>query len=232
MALAAAKQTALEAKLYSLTMPVSGAWSTEAREAALARVIAMGLPTRRDEYWRYTDPRVLFGAHAPFAAVFDNDEKPLFDSLDRLKIVFVDGVFDVKASDSLDAEGIEIVRLSECMQADIHWAKDVYGVLEARGQNPVPRPLAALNTAFASDGICVRVTGQVTKPISMIYLHKSEVSDAILHHVVKVEKGGSATIWKTVRLRRGSTSALKSTLRMVARCTISARKAGIMNDAQ
>lgn len=194
MALAAAIQTALDAKLSSLTMPSGGAWATEARAAAMDRLSAMGLPSRRDEYWRYTDPRGLIETQTPHAALFDNDEEPLFGALDRFKIVFVDGVFDAKASDSFEHEGIEIVRLSECMQADIHWAKDVYGVLEARGQAPVARPLAALNTAFATDGICVRITGQVSRPISLIYLHNSEVSDAILHHVIKVEKGASATI--------------------------------------
>jgi Fe-S cluster assembly protein SufD len=54
-----------------------------------------GLPTRRDEYWKYTDPSTLTQGAAPKAAVFhDTDEKPLFDGIDRLKIVFVDGVFD------------------------------------------------------------------------------------------------------------------------------------------
>jgi Fe-S cluster assembly protein SufD len=32
--------------------------------------------------------------------------------------------------------------------------------------------------------------GKVAKPVSLIYLHKSETSDAILHHLVKVEDGG------------------------------------------
>ena len=58
------------------------------------------------------------------------------------------------------------------MAQDIHWAKEVYGVLEARGQTPVERPFAALNTAFASDGIVIRVTGKVSRPVSFMYLHE------------------------------------------------------------
>ena len=84
------------------------------------------------------------------AAVFADDEPLLFDEFDRLKIVFVDGVFSPEQSDELSLEGVTIDRLEDICCKDIHWAKDLYGVLEARGQVPVQRPLAALNTAFAS----------------------------------------------------------------------------------
>lgn len=194
MALPAAKQSAIEDRVASLTMPDGVAWANEARQAALARLMAQGLPTRRDEYWRYTDPKLLVSGETPSAALFENSEAPVFGDLDRLKIVFVDGVYDADASDDISLEGIEVERLSECMTKDIHWAKELYGVLEQQGQTPVERPLAALNTAFATDGVCIRVTGVVTKPISFVYLHKSTTSDAILHHLVRVEKGGSATI--------------------------------------
>jgi Fe-S cluster assembly protein SufD len=106
-------------------------------------------------------------------------------------------VFDAAASDQLSAEGIEIERLSDAMRRDIHWAREVYGVLEARGQRPVARPFAALNTATATDGIVIRATGKVVRPVHLIYLHRSETSDATLHHVVKVEKGAELTLLET-----------------------------------
>jgi len=58
----------------------------------------------------------------------------------------------------------------------------------------VARPFAALNTAFAADGVLIRATGKAAKPVSLVYLHGSETSDAILHHVVKVEPGASLTL--------------------------------------
>ncbi len=194
MALPATKQTATDLRLESLSVPEGGAWATDARHNALSRVRAMGLPHRRDEYWKFTDPAQLVTATPKRAAVFDNDEQPLYEAIDRLKVVFIDGVFDADLSDNLDLEGVEIERLSECMKSDIHWARDVYGVLETSGQTPVQRPLAALNTAFATDGICIRVTGKASKPVSLIYLHKSESSDATLHHVVKLDEGADLTI--------------------------------------
>ncbi|UWS01712.1 SufB/SufD family protein [Phaeobacter inhibens] len=187
------KQSETEARLAALTMPEGGCL-TEARKAALSRVQTLGLPSRRDEYWKYTRPDTLTAAEAPRAAVFDAGEAPMFSEFDRIKIVFVDGVFDADASDELALEGISIDRIADICAKDIHWAKDLYGVLEARGQTPVARPLAALNTAFAQDGVAIRVTGTPSKPVSLIYRHASEDSDAILHHVIRVESGATATI--------------------------------------
>lgn len=187
------KSDVTTARLAALTLP-GGVWVAPARAAALARVRAMGLPGRRDEYWRYTDPAGLIGA-APKAAVFDpSDEPEVFGGIDRLKIVFVDGQFDPDASDDPSLTGVEITRLAAVQSLDIHWAQGLYGVLEARGQNPVARPLAALNTAFATDGLLIRVTGRASRPVSIIYLHASDSSDAILHHCIKLESGAELTL--------------------------------------
>jgi Fe-S cluster assembly protein SufD len=155
----------------------------------------MGLPTKRDEYWRYTDPASLVAAQAPAAKVFDaNDEAPVFGGIDRVTLVFVDGVFDPAQSDDPVMAGVEIERLSQVGARDIHWARDLYGVLETRGQTPVQRPLATMNTAFATDGVLIRATGKAAKPVALVYIHSSETSDAILHHCIKLEEGAELTL--------------------------------------
>ena len=194
MALPAPKQDVTDARLAAMTLPEGGVWARSAREDALARVMAMGLPTPRDEYWKYTNPTSLVAAAAPEAALHENDAIPLYDGFDWLIVVFVDGSFDAEASDDLTLEGVEIERLSDVTQMDIHWAKDLYGVLETNGQKPVERPMAALNTAYATDGLVIRATGQVAKPIALIYKHESTTSDAILHHVIRVEEGADLTL--------------------------------------
>ena len=195
MALTQARLDATSARLASLRMPDSAAWAASARKDALERLNAMGLPERRDEYWRFTRPDTLNAVEVVPAAPHDSsDETPVFGEIDRLKVVFRDGAFDPAASDDLALEGLEIERLADASQRDIHWAKDIYGVLEARGQNPVQRPFAAMNTAFATDGVVIRATGKVSKPVSLIYLHEDDASDAILHFVIKVEEGASLTV--------------------------------------
>lgn len=192
MAEAALSQTPIQERLSVLDLPTGG-WSEAARRDALSRVTEMGLPDRRDEYWKYTRPDTLVQATPVPAALFDNDEAPVFGGMDCVSIVFVDGVFDAEASDDLTAGGVSIERLAE-VKTDIHWARDIYGVLESNGQKPVARPLAALNTAFAPDGVLIHVTGKAEKPINLQYRHASPTSDAILHHVIKLDAGADVTI--------------------------------------
>ena len=195
MGLPQAKQNATEARLGRLSLPDGAAWAVRAREDALSRFKAMGLPGPRDEYWRFTRPDALNAPEAPEAALFDmSGEPPAFDKIDTLQLVFRDGVFDADASDDLALEGLEIERLATASSTDIHWAKDLYGVLEARGQSPVHRPFAALNSAFATDGVVVRATGKVSKPVQFSYLHEKTDSDAILHFVVRVEEEAELTL--------------------------------------
>jgi Fe-S cluster assembly protein SufD len=195
MALPKVKQDATDARLAALGPVDGGGWLGAARKAAVARVADMGLPTRRDEYWKYTNPADLVAVEPASAAVFDaGDEAPMFDDVDAVKVVFVDGVFDADASDDLTLAGVEIDRLANAGAADIHWAKDLYGALETRGQTPVARPLAALNTAYATDGLLIRATGKAEKPLRLVYLHQDTDSDATLHHVIKVEEGAELTV--------------------------------------
>ncbi|GAA0303681.1 SufB/SufD family protein [Rhodovulum strictum] len=194
MGLPQAKLTATEARLAALAMPEAPGWTRLGRLGARARLEAMGLPGRRDEYWRFTNPADLVTPAPVPAAVFEPSENPVFHAMDRLRLVFVDGVFDAAASDDPALAGVEITRLAEAQALDIHWAAELYGTLEARGQEPVERPMAALNTAFATDGVLIRATGRAEKPVNLIYLHKSDTSDAILHHVIRIEPGADLTV--------------------------------------
>ena len=194
MALAQAKSEALAARTDGLSVGGSG-WLGAARRDAQARLSAMGLPSKRDEYWRYTDPASLTQATPVPAALFDaGDEPPAFDGIVALRLVFVDGVFDAAQSDDPALAGVEITHLSQADGVDIHWAREVYGVLEARGQVPVQRPLATLNTAYATEGFLIRATARAERPVSLVYHHNSTTSDAMLHHCIKVEKGAELTI--------------------------------------
>ena len=193
MALDDRKRSATEERLAAMQVPDVGC-TAAARAAALDRLRAMGLPQGRDEYWKFTRPDTLVQAEPPRAAVLRHDEAWMFDAVDRLRIFFVDGVYSPELSDDLSLEGIEIDRLEDVCCTHDHWAEDLYGTLEAAGQTPVERPLAALNTAFAGDGVTIRVTGRPSRPINLVYTHESETSDVFLHHVLRIEEGAEATI--------------------------------------
>lgn len=194
MAVTNPKFEVVDTLLTAYGTPDGAKWAMVARENAAKSLRKMGVPVKRDEYWKYTNPTDLTALPAPKAALFTSTDKPMFDSIDRLKVIFVDGVFDAEQSDDLSLEGVEIETLADAFNKDIHWAKDVFGVLEANGQNPVDRPLAALNTAVATQGLVIRATSTASKPIAIRYIHSSEASDAMVHHVIKVDAGVTLTV--------------------------------------
>ncbi|SHE73281.1 Fe-S cluster assembly protein SufD [Litoreibacter ascidiaceicola] len=190
-----ASKIAADPRLDGLTVPAGG-WPTAARSSALMRLQTMGLPVKRDEYWRYTDPSALV-CEAPLPCDPLQTSTPIFGTVDKTRLVFVDGVFDADQSDAPELAGVEITRLFEVNDLDLHWAQGLYGKLEEAGQSPVARPLAALNTAQATEGMLVRVTGKPEKPLHISYRQSSKTSEAILHHVIKVEAGAELTLLET-----------------------------------
>ena len=174
--------------------PFASSWANDIRSAALVTYKRFGAPSKRDEYWKYTNPNKLTIIPTEPAALFSNDETPMFSNIDRVKIVFVDGVLDLNQSDDLMLEGAIIETLADATSKDIHWARDLFGTLEKNGQKPVKRPLAALNTAMAEQGLVIRITDKCKKPLAIRYIHNSETSDALVHNIVKVEKNAEFTL--------------------------------------
>ncbi len=171
MAVPALKLDGAGALLAAWPEPAGEAgWARAARARAARRLAERGAPVRRDEYWKFTDPSGLIALPAAPAALLATEETPVFDSVDALRLVFVDGVFAPELSDAGAQDGMELQPLGEALRSDIHWAREVFGVLEARGQDPVDRPLASLNTARAVEGMVIRVTGKPRKPVSLVYL--------------------------------------------------------------
>jgi len=174
--------------------PNGATWANNIRSEALVAFNDFGVPTKRDEYWKYTNPQKLTMIPTEPAALFSNDEPQMFESIDRVKIVFVDGILDLSQSDDLILEGATIETLVDATSKDIHWAKDLFGSLEKNGQKPVKRPLAALNTAMAAEGLVIRITDKCKKPLAIRYIHNSETSDALVHNIIKIESNAQFTL--------------------------------------
>ena len=201
MALPKAKQELTDRTLAEMRAPSGGAWIKEARQAARQRVAILGMPVRKDEYWRFTDPEAWTIAEPRFDTKTETSD--IFDEAKPLSLVFVDGVFDADASDELSMEGVSIELLSQAAEADLHWAKPIYGALEAASNEakrrdgaalfkPVPRPLAALNTAIAAEGVLIHATGKAPRPIRLSY--RSNGGQSVLHNIVKVDEDAEVTI--------------------------------------
>ncbi|WP_323717518.1 SufB/SufD family protein [Paracoccus aminovorans] len=206
---------ALSARLAALDLP-RGGFTRPAREDAAQRLQAMGLPGPRDEYWRYTDPAPFNAAQLPALEIAPGPTT-LFTGIDRLNLVFVDGRFDAAASDPLAGEGLSIESLAQADAAADHWAAGLYGQLEAAGQIPVRRPFAALNTLAARDGVLIRVTGKVSRPVHVTYRRTAADADVHLHHVLLLEDGAELTLLETGEIGARSNVVIEADLGRGAR---------------
>lgn len=172
------------------------AWASAARAAARDRFLAMGAPVRRDEYWKYTDPAALTAPLAPageIAAAAVAEAGPLpFAEAGAALFVFANGRLCPELSQH-GVDGAEVLSLGRALGADISFAKPIFGVLEAAGHEKVARPLAALNTALATEGLAIRVSENLARPLHIRQVQAGDGA-ALLHHVVRVESGASATI--------------------------------------
>ncbi len=194
MAVAAVKIDGAEALLAAHAAPAGeAAWAGAARERAARRLAERGAPVRRDEYWRFTDPAELVVQPAPAVAPAEAGVEA-FEAVERLRLVFVDGVFAPELSDAPELAGVEIRPLGEVLRTDIHWARDLFGVLEGLGQDPVDRPLATLNTARAGEGVVIRATAKAARPVHLVYLRRAEASDVLVRHLVRVDAGAEFTL--------------------------------------
>lgn len=200
-----AKADALAARLAGLAVDRSG-WAGAARGGAADRLAAMGLPGRRDEYWRYTDPAPFNAAGAGVQAAADAATPGVFVGLDRARMVFSGGAFDAAAS---DLSGTDAEPLSQALRADIHWARDLLGVLEARGQQPVPRPFAALGVAHARDGAVLRASHRTARHVEIFSRDDATGYTPILHHLVKIDAGAELTVLETDATRGQSVTVME-----------------------
>ena len=187
-----AKRKAAEALLHVLPLPGREAgWAREARAAARTRLLEAGAPARRDEYWKYTNPALLT---APIAAVDATDAQPAlqsqFGEVHPRRARFVNGHFRPDLSDDLAQDGLTVTTLSETLQHDLGFARALFGQLEAAGQEKVARPLAALNTACATEGLVLHVTGAVAEPV---HLRHDQIGEgaSLMRHLIRVESGGA-----------------------------------------
>ena len=190
-----AKRKAAEALLHVLPLPGREAgWAREARAAARTRLLEAGAPARRDEYWKYTDPA---GLTTPLAVVDATDARPDFESpfgeARPRRARFVNGRYRADLSDDLAQDGLSVATLRETLSHDLGFARDLFGKLEDAGQEKVVRPLAALNTACATEGLVLQVTGAVAEPLHLRH-DQVGIGASLLHHLIRVERGASLVV--------------------------------------
>lgn len=157
----------------------------ELRKAAISKVPASHIPTRRDEDWKYTAlTRVLAPSyHLGQGVEINKDEYASFllKEKEAILLVFVNGQLE-RSQSELDnlPEGLTIKTISEAL------ADDNYQTFVAEQLNkwntPAGESLVTLNTAFAQNGIFINVESNavIERPIHLLYLKKGDQQKEVL----------------------------------------------------
>ncbi len=139
-------------------------WLRRRRERALERFLASGVPTPRDEEYKYTNLSALASGELLFSENPSGPPAvlPAYASGNGASILLRGSQAPPEAEGNLPA-GLRIRRLAEAVRSDPDWLN---GRLAAVA--PIDdHPLSALNTAFFEDGVAIEVSPgvQVEDPI-------------------------------------------------------------------
>ena len=177
--------------LESLLEHASG--SSTARRAAIAALRRDGLPTARDESWKYTGLRAL--GQRPFLAGDADAHSRAVDAaafalpgVAGARLVFVNGVFRGELSDLRSAAGLTLLPLA------LHPAELASLLHEDEGARA--DAFVRLNTALVTDGALVRVDAgvRVEAPLHVVFIGAPADGDVAWQARLRVELGEGAAL--------------------------------------
>ena len=158
-----------------------------ARQDALTRFKAAGLPTRRVEEWKFTEldalSRKVFAPAAP--AITGSPSRAQIEAIagvpGAIHAVFINGSFDASLSDALPA-GVALLSGASVTPT---------ATGEGRGQS-----LIALNAAFMRDGIAIDVAdgARIEQPLALVFLAGGDGAAVHTHNVVRLGSGAALRV--------------------------------------
>jgi Fe-S cluster assembly protein SufD len=189
-------------QLEVAAIPDEPAWLTSAREAALARFSETGLPTVKDEDWRFTNLAPLAGLS--FDPVSRSMRGSLsreilaqlpFGRLDGSRLVFVNGHFSPELSSVAEQEkGVKIMGLADALASEPELVRRHLFRLSPKN----PTPFALLNAALFQDGAFIHIpeNRKAARLVHIIYISALDASGEAVYprSLIAAEKGASLTI--------------------------------------
>jgi len=168
------------------------------RDAAWQVYEQTGLPTIRNEDWKYTDLSRLTAvlgetwwtpSHAAGLAA-ETIEEQAISELDAYRLIFANGRFQGNMPDL--PEGVSVIPLSALLTSD---AGKAAKVLEMDENVPLFNGAIAVNSAMASDGACICIADGVKLDKPLYLLHVA-VSGGASHmrHGIWMGRGATAHV--------------------------------------
>lgn len=171
------KQVALsinELREAVLRLPDDALMAT--RKAALANLDEHGLPTVRDEDWKYTNLGtaidisnrwLALGATTAETSLLEKSIETIMASIDANWLIIANGIVDLTHFTA--TRGIEVERFSESAAPIV-----------------MDRPLADLNAALLRDGLRVHLNAATEKPLGLIVIDEASTGAAVSQASVEI----------------------------------------------
>ncbi|MFP6743906.1 MAG: SufD family Fe-S cluster assembly protein, partial [Alphaproteobacteria bacterium] len=174
-------------------------WLDTLRQRAIEQFAEAGLPTIRDEVWKFTNLRALdrelfVPAPARQNGIALGDLEPhLPANLDCHRLVFVNGYLRADLSDLCALpQGVRLASLADLLDNDPDAVAEFFPA-EIAGDSPV-----ALNTAFMTDGAVLTIDDGVTldRPVHLLYLAVPDDRPTAIHtrNLIVAGAGAVATV--------------------------------------
>lgn len=180
------------------------AWPHELRREGIEQYRELGLPTRKNEEWKYTNVSPLArqtftwsGSRTTSGPVLEEVDGSLVPALDGPRLVFVNGRFDASLSTIVDLpEGVTVGGLA----SELKSSSEVVRRHLTRVGPIQENPFLSLNTGFLGDGAFVHVSrGCALKaPIHLLFITKAG-GETIVDHprsLVVLDADASASVFE------------------------------------
>ncbi|MDX8388520.1 MAG: Fe-S cluster assembly protein SufD [Ghiorsea sp.] len=161
----------------------------QVRQEAFQLYQQHGLPTTRNEHWKYTDIsrlEALITSEESDVEVIETEGLGI-TNLDAYRIVFMNGLWDEKAS-SLP-EDVSILSLAALLNSVAQDGSDeedeqLANLFETTGDEPLFHGLNALNAANASDGVAICIADNVKLDKPLYILHVANQNNTLRHGIM------------------------------------------------
>lgn len=182
----------------------SPGWITQLREEGLVRFRKLGIPTVKDEEWKYTNLSDLAGHRYTLAAKSALDPAQRKDVLARycgkadVNIVFVNGGLDRELSTlGKIPAGVEILTLREAAKNDPAAVQEIWAHYDPQ-KDPA---FVALNKALTREGVYIHIKDKIIANQLIHILHVTQADGeqvaAFPHTFIRLGKSGEANVLET-----------------------------------
>jgi len=176
-------------------------WLKTTREANLAALSQTGLPTQRNENWKYTAIRALENrtfslTHPDFFPEELKSENLQLSEISENRVVFVNGCYraDLSCRDkSLKGVSLETLHkmLEEKEESSRFFLNRYFSSTSSNG-------FSHLNTAFATDGAIIRISSNTSlkTPIHLVFVGAPVKKDLIwnLRNIIEIGENSNLTV--------------------------------------